>query len=437
MHYYMIPKKYDIPYVLFEHDIHSLRANLTEWQTRTEKEMLESAAGIIFTSEDHLAYCRQTYPNMTTNTGIVHLRPLKKDLAFEPLPKLDGKHLIYAGGLTSSPSGNYGYRGYHKIFKAFIDSGWAVHLYGNRYIQYDITSGYASLGCTIHKWVPYGALLQEASQYTAGLQVFNKDDGVPLKAFEYTQTCRPNKTWDYLAAGIPTIGLNPGNCAKIYIEGGWGVKIEDTSPKTLSNLELPDIPPGLRFEQNMDRDIPEFDRVIKIALGLKRHVIKVIETEGEIKVDLKKWHIVEKTVVEKGRILYGKGRRITMSEAERLNLVPKDTPLKDKLQKKQREAVGADVEIKPLDTTKIEASAVTTDQIIDGGITADRIVMDEIMSEDEKDHLIDKFLDRHPEDREPVVIGVDLAKGEDKTVTSKVEVPKKKKRGRGKGKTKK
>ena len=345
---YQIPFNRNIPYILIEHDIHSLRTQLNKKQLRNEKEMLENAKGIVFTSEDHKTYCNKHF-KITTNQVIVHLRPLRRDLAWQPLDKKPGKHLVYAGGLAANTGSNYGYRSYHSIFKAFIDVGWTVHIYPASVYMESTAKSYKRLGCHLHKNLSYNSLLQQMSQYTAGLQAYAKE-GVRDRTFNYTQTCRPNKVWDYLAAGIPTIGLYHGNCAKIYLDGGWGITVTDTKQSTLENIELPSFPDSLRFEQVMENDTLMFEKVIDKALSKKKKAPKETKPKGEednmANAD-HLWHRVTKPVVEKGRLLHGRGKRIPIKEAIRLGLVKKEVIVKDKI-KKRVEKKAAKIETKPL-----------------------------------------------------------------------------------------
>ena len=46
------------------------------------------------------------------------------------------------------------------------------------------------------------------------------------------------------------------------------------------------------------------------------------------------WYRIEKPVVENGRLLYGRGRRIPMKEAIRLGLVKKEVVVKEKIKKR-------------------------------------------------------------------------------------------------------
>ncbi len=346
--YFKLAINKEIPYILFEQDVYSLRAGNAPPLSQKyhgakdqERQMIESAAGVIFTSEDHRDYCLDRY-DMPDNVEVIYLRPLKQDLAFAPLPKLPGKHLVYAGGIVPNAGNMYGYRAYIKILKAFKQAGWEVHIYTNR-IHEIHHEPYRKAGMIIHDWLPYGELLKEMSQYTAGLQAYVRD-GVPDHSFDYTQTCRPNKVWDYLGAGIPTIGLYPGNCAKIYQDGGWGLVVPDTKLSTLKNLELPSFPDSLRFEQVMENDIDKFDRVIETALintkskkVKKARKPKKILKKGEVETVVregKMWFRLDKPVTENGRLLHGRGKRIPIDEAIRLGLYKREEIVKEKVKKR-------------------------------------------------------------------------------------------------------
>jgi len=101
--YYQVAVENNIPYILIEQDVHSLRTKIGLRQIKCEKNMIEKAAGIIFTSKDHYEYCKENY--YFENHAIIHLRPLRQDLAWLPKPKLKGKHLVYAGGVVKMAAG--------------------------------------------------------------------------------------------------------------------------------------------------------------------------------------------------------------------------------------------------------------------------------------------------------------------------------------------
>ena len=155
---------------------------------------------------------------------VLYLRPSIVDLDFLPLPKLPGKNIVYAGGLLDNTQphdigGRFSYRCYADIFKKFIEQGWSVHLYAAR----QRPNIYTQIGCHYHPRFAEGKeLYREMSKYQLGFQGFNDVNG----SFDYAKTCRPNKIWNYLAAGIPTVGINPGNGIELY-EGKWGYELKD------------------------------------------------------------------------------------------------------------------------------------------------------------------------------------------------------------------
>ena len=218
---YQLPMIHRIPYILCEHDIVSLYRDGSDQYE--EKRKIRNATKIIFTSPDHRDYICQRYDYPVDRTMVLYLRPSIKDLDFKPLKKLPGKNLVYIGGLLDNNflhdiRGRFSYRCYLDIFKNFINQGWNVHLYPARRRP----ESYSKIGCIYHKRFPEGKqLFEELSQYTAGMQGFNLLDDT----FKYAKTCRPNKIWNYLAAGIPTIGINPGNGIYLY-ENKWGYELK-------------------------------------------------------------------------------------------------------------------------------------------------------------------------------------------------------------------
>jgi len=261
---FRLATKRNIPYILIENDISSMRCGN---DLKLEKEMLENASAVIFTSEEHSDYCNKKYN--IKYSKVIHTRPLKEDLEFVKKPKLDGLNLVYAGGMSHSwryRFTDYGYRAYHEIFKRFIDNGWNVHLYPA--IDRVRMTEYQAIGCIPHGKLPYKELLSEMSQYTAGFHGYNKDD-VPEMAWNYTKTCRGNKIWDYLMAGIPTIGYQGGNGMKIY-NNKWGIALRSLNDKVIQNipsrLEKINITDELKLANVMDNDLNIYEGIIDKAM---------------------------------------------------------------------------------------------------------------------------------------------------------------------------
>lgn len=217
-------------YILCDHDITSL---YRPGEVFDERRKILGASKIIFTSPDHQTHICKKYNYPIEKTLVLYLRPSEDDIKFDPLPKLEGKNLVYIGGLLDDDfkrdkEGRFSYRCYADIFREIMDEGWKVHLYASRKSP-DI---YRRIGCIYHPRKQEGMeLYRDISQFTAGLQGFAHHN----QAFEYAKTCRPNKIWNYLAAGIPTIGINPGNGIELY-EGKWGFELKDI--KNINSLKF-------------------------------------------------------------------------------------------------------------------------------------------------------------------------------------------------------
>jgi hypothetical protein len=265
-----------IPYLLIEHDVMSLRFGLNEKLFNHDKEKIENAAAVIFTSQGHANYyekMKRKYKWHIPEYIVIPNKPLKKDIGFIPREKLEGLNLVYAGGLMppllDRRMGNiYHYRVYYYIFKKFIKAGWKVHIYTCKTANVSRFYTYKNIGCIMHGWISGGKIYQEMSQYTAGLQAYNRTN-TPKGAFEYSQLCRPNKLYDYLAAGIPTIGYDGGNGMEIY-KDKWGIVIDDLEPETLKaipgRLEKIRITKKMRNENVLEKERDKFEYIIKVAL---------------------------------------------------------------------------------------------------------------------------------------------------------------------------
>ncbi len=274
---YKVPLSLGVPYVLTVNDVSSLRTaskSAKYLREEIEKDAAMRAAGLLFSNsilkdyffENHLGHI----PSKDRPPAeFVYLRPTASDLDFEPLPKLEGKHLVYSGIIKKKwkhRKNKAGYRAFHKIFASFMAAGWEIHVYTTPHFEKRLWP-YRKMGCVVHRYVPEGRpLYQELSQYTAGLQGYNIRD-VPKISLDYINYCIPNKVWEYLAAGIPTIGYNPGPGGELYNKK-WGLVLKDLRKKRLRNISehLPTIDDELRYSQTMEQDLYKFERLIEKAV---------------------------------------------------------------------------------------------------------------------------------------------------------------------------
>ena len=264
----------EIPYLLIEHDIASFRYGLNKKTYAHDKELIENASAIIFTSEGYVEYFENIEKKYKWNIPeyvVIHNKPLKKDINFIPKEKLEGLHLVLDGGVIGQwerKNNDYHYKAYHNIFKKFIEAGWKVHVYPTKFIQVRRLSEYRNLGCVLHDWVPCNKIYQEMSQYTAGFQGFNSIN-TPESALRFARKCRPNKVYDYLASGIPTIGYNGGDSMEIY-KDKWGIVIDDLEPETLKaipeRLKKIKITKKMKNENILEKEKDKFEYIIGVAL---------------------------------------------------------------------------------------------------------------------------------------------------------------------------
>jgi hypothetical protein len=244
--------RHHIPYILIANDLQGAREGA---MSDEEKRALTGAASILFVSEQLRAWAAERCP--LPPSEVVPLRPLRDQLAFAPLAKLPGKNLVYAGNLIRPvhAADVWGYRAIDGVLTDAQAARWTVHLYSHAAMS--VLEAYEKLGCVLHEPVPERYLPRELSKYQAGLQAYAYADG-------YVALSQPNKTWLYLAAGIPTIGVNTGPCGRIY-DGKWGVVLDSTSQ--FRSVKLPEIDQQQRFSEVMDTDEGKFRALIDAALS--------------------------------------------------------------------------------------------------------------------------------------------------------------------------
>lgn len=249
-------KRLDIPYILIASDIGGMR-----WPHKKaiESDIVLDARAVLTNTPDTLAWMQENYGLVGGET--IMLRPLADDLDFEPLEKLPGRNLVYAGGLTANES-KYDYRDYLDIFALLEDAGWKIHLYPSWGHTRDLTP-YEQRGYVIHQAVDQSRMYREMSQYQAGFQGYGF--GVSQ---HYIEAALPNKLWDYLSAGIPTLGYNTGRGGAIY-DGKWGV-VADTAEDIPAASELVldmVISDEMRREQVIDNDLDIFERLVEQVMA--------------------------------------------------------------------------------------------------------------------------------------------------------------------------
>jgi len=122
-----------------------------------------------------------------------------------------------------------GFRYLADLFRKFLEAG--IHIYlmnAGEAIFPASMEVYKAPGMTnLHMMIgkPYRELYEELAKYSVGFCGFSSPPELPDSVKDYGDLSLPNKAFDYMFAGIPTIGFNmkEGNT---YVKN-WGVVTAD------------------------------------------------------------------------------------------------------------------------------------------------------------------------------------------------------------------
>jgi len=209
------------------HDVDNIRRKYIPIE---ERMAFKVADGIIYVSEPIQKTCNDLH-SIEAPTMVLFNYPTQSMVDSVNMSFTDKKKtLVYEGGVN--PIGNsqsiiemnrvFKYRDLFPIFQKLIEMGNEVHVYpGNA----DAFNTGQHTGVILHPPTMFDKLLPEIAQFKYNLCIFNNDDGKQDQV-NYTT---PNKLWDGLCAGLPTIGCYCKETEK-YIDKhkiGW----------TFSNIE--------------------------------------------------------------------------------------------------------------------------------------------------------------------------------------------------------
>ena len=176
----------------------------------------------IFSSERHQEYITEKYGEQ--DAYFIPSVPLLNWLPKQCKPKIAERNLVYFGGIIYDWNSYFCYRYYYDLFKIFCDAGITIHIYPSQ-VSKNLQK-YADLGVVFHRTVPIQDLYGELTQYDVGFAGYNNlGINVDRIAVNYATKCLPNKAFDYLFAGIPTLAYNLGYAGKFT--RNWGVCIDE------------------------------------------------------------------------------------------------------------------------------------------------------------------------------------------------------------------
>lgn len=187
------------------HDIDSIRRQIIPIE---ERKAVNAADAIIYVS-DPIRKITNDLHKVTVPTMTLYNYPTQSmyDM-IEPewdLSKRAG--LVYEGGVNAiddSPQSRqineiFPYRNLFPLFQQLIAQGNEVNVYaGNG----DAFNSGQHTGCVLHPPMMFDKLIQEITKYRYNLLVFNNEKGTEHQVNLTT----PNKLWDALLAGLPSIG---------------------------------------------------------------------------------------------------------------------------------------------------------------------------------------------------------------------------------------
>lgn len=154
-------------------------------------------------------------------------------LAWQPeLPKPEEKihnSIVYAGFVTTDPGVPNGFRYFVDVFRKFLDAGIHVYLMNaGEAVFPEVMETYKGPGMeNLHMMIgkPYRELYQELAKYSVGFVGFTRPPELPDTVKDYGDKSLPNKAFDYMFAGIPSVGHNMAE-ANEYVKN-WGAVTDD------------------------------------------------------------------------------------------------------------------------------------------------------------------------------------------------------------------
>ncbi len=172
----------------------------------------------IFASPKFIEWWKNRY-NRSEKVWFIPNYPSKKWVdQIKPQEKIEGENIVYYGGIKSAAGGGVGYRYYVPYFKLLAEANIPVHIYpvGDRAKLFN----YRGRNIIVHDKLKHQDILSELTKYKVGFLGYNDDGAKPIHV-DYAKKCVPNKTFDYLMAGIPSLSYNLGYSER-YVEK-WGV----------------------------------------------------------------------------------------------------------------------------------------------------------------------------------------------------------------------
>ena len=224
-------------FIAHQHDIYSMR------QPDYFEPHLHTAPNVVkvLTSCEHMRYLSKRWGQPETDYTIVLNLPV---LAWQPeIPEPPYKvpnSVVYFGGIHIDPTSEMGYRFYLPQWNRLVEAGIQVHIYTHGMITRHVHQTYGHPLMFLYNRIPHAELYREISKYEVGFAGYNDLGGVPEVSQRFCVTCLPNKAFDYMFAGIPTLAYNVGAGSALVEKWGTSASI-DSLVDTFKHLTRDDI----------------------------------------------------------------------------------------------------------------------------------------------------------------------------------------------------
>ena len=216
------------PVILHRHDVTTMRGMEDPAEPYVYK--VDNVTHI-FTSPGHRDYICGKYTLREGSTHIMYNWPLRSWMESRVAPRVRiPNSIVYFGGVTCLADHRTGYRFYALQWQKLAEAGIDVHVYlGTSLVPewYWLYRGPGHENIYPHVRIPHRNLYNELAKYDVGFMGYNDlgNPGPKEIHVDYARTCWPNKAFDYMAAGIPTLGYNVGDSAAVV--KNWGECVND------------------------------------------------------------------------------------------------------------------------------------------------------------------------------------------------------------------
>lgn len=254
----------DVPSIHDTHDLMSSRG--LGFSVIEEGIANRFSDGCVYVSEQQRQRAESVYRVGARRPSVVcRSLVLERDIPKSPRAKLSEKdgavHFVYEGGINNV---RHTHRWMAPMFKKILDAGAFVHLYAHTADYY--TAEYAKMldvaRFVIHKPLPLSELIEEMTQYDAGLCVFHET----VENRRHLDQNLPNKLWEYIAAGLVPVCSPFAEMSAFVAESGRGVLWgeDDDAEKLVSLVRYAmDTQATPVFDLTMENEVRVLDRLYR------------------------------------------------------------------------------------------------------------------------------------------------------------------------------